>query len=1018
MQSLIRCFLVPCRFLPSGFALILLLCDADIGTAASVDYQRDVQPILAEHCIHCHGGDAETRQAGLRLDVREMALKAGESGRAPIVPGQPDESHLLLRVRSQNPDEVMPPPDQKNPLRPEQIEILERWIREGANYSSHWAFGPPVRQTPPGTGGEHPVDAFVHARLAAESLQPTSAADWSTLCRRLYLDVVGLPPSPAELEEFQRDGFGVVLDRLLQSERYGEKWARHWLDAARYSDTNGYEKDLKRDQWIWRDWVIRALNRDMPYNQFLVEQIAGDLLPDANQEQIVATGFLRNSMLNEEGAIVPEQFRMVEMFDRMDCVGKAILGLTTQCAQCHSHKFDPISQDEYYGMFAFLNNTYEAQSWVYTDDQQQQIREVLAAIQVSEDSIRAARPNWQQELSAWEAEILQRRLAWAPLEAVELGSVSGLNHPTAEGDRSVLMLGHRSTDVFMIAEPQMEGVTGIRLEALTHADLPFGGPGRSSTGAWEITELEVHLQRPGMTEWEKQKLVSATADFSSPEVKQTDGKKTSGPVSFLIDGSEDTGWRSDRGEGRRNQASAAIVQFDQPLHLAAGTRLKLVLKLGDMLGCCRFSLTTAANPAAHPLDHAAVLAMETASADRTTEQQRAVFTAWYRGLPEFSAQADDIESHWTRYPAALTSVMRLAVRQGDKTRRTHLLDRGNWDQPRQEIAPHTPAFLHPLGDDGRRDRLTFARWLGDERSPLTARVAVNRVWQAVFGRGIVETSEDFGTRVALPEYGDLLDWLAVDFMEHGWSQKHLIRRILTSATYQQSSHVTPELLERDPRNVWLARGPRFRAEAEVVRDIALSVSGLMAHRVGGPGVIPPVPQNVLDFNFVYPDYWKAAEGPERYRRAVYLFRKRSMPDPVMSSFDSPNADFACSRRVRSNTPLAALTGLNETIFVESAQAMAVRILREGGADDTTRADFAFQLCTSRLPRPEERGEILALLESRRRRLAEGWLSIREIATGDPKKLPELPPGTTPQDAAAWTLVARVMLNLDETISKN
>jgi hypothetical protein len=345
------------------------------------------------------------------------------------------------------------------------------------------------------------------------------------------------------------------------------------------------------------------------------------------------------------------------------------------------------------------------------------------------------------------------------------------------------------------------------------------------------------------------------------------------------------------------------------------------------------------------------------------------------------------------------------------------LDRGNWDQPLRAIEPHTPAAFHPFADDLPRNRLGFARWLADARSPLTARVAVNRVWQAVFGTGLVETAEDFGTRAPAPEYRELLDWLAVDFMEHGWSQKRLLRTIVTSAAYRQSSQASAELVSRDPRNVWLARGPRFRTDAEVVRDIALCVSGLITHKLGGPSVIPPVPQNVLDYNYTYPGYWKPAEGSDRYRRALYGFRKRSMPDPVMSNFDAPNGDFACARRVRSNTPLAALTALNEPIFVEAARALALRVLRETGKDDAQRADYAFCLCTSRQPTTAERESILNLLQTRRQRLAEGWLNPRDIATGDPSRLPELPADTTPQDAAAWTLTARVLLNLDETITK-
>ena len=413
-----------------------------------------------------------------------------------------------------------------------------------------------------------------------------------------------------------------------------------------------------------------------------------------------------------------------------------------------------------------------------------------------------------------------------------------------------------------------------------------------------------------------------------------------------------------------------------------------------------------------------MLAVQIPAAERTPEQNAAVFEAWRKSVPEAKPINDEIDALTKSLPVAGTSILHLAERSPLDPRKSHLLDRGGWDKPLEEVAPHVPAVFHPFPEAAPHNRLGFALWLADPRSPFTARVAVNRAWQAIFGTGLVETSEDFGTRAPMPEYRDLLDWLAVDFMEHNWSRKHLIRTIVTSAAYRQSSRVSPEQLEQDPRNVWLARGPRFRADAEVVRDIALSVSGLITHKLGGPGVIPPVPQNVLDYNFTYPAYWKPAEGPERYRRTVYGFRKRSMPDPVMSNFDVPNGDSACARRVRSNTPLAALTALNEPIFNEAARALSLRVLREGGATDAARADYAFLLCTSRIPSAAERNAVLSLLESRRKRLAEGWLDIRQISTGDPAKLPELPDNVTPQDAAAWTLAARVLLNLDETMAKN
>jgi mono/diheme cytochrome c family protein len=1006
----------PSALAAGGLAACWALAGIDLARAQRIDFQRDVQPVLAEHCAGCHGPDAAARQAGLRLDQRDMAERGGDSGRPAIVPGKPEESELVRRVTATDSEIVMPPPHANKPLAAAQIELLTQWIREGADYARHWAFVPPRKAPLPADGPAHPVDALVVSRLRQMGMQPSPPAPTNALVRRLYLDLIGLPPSPQEVEAFEREGLAVTLEALLASERFGEKWARHWLDVARYSDTNGYEKDLRRDQWIWRDWIVNSLNRDQPYDQFLIEQIAGDLLPQATPEQLVATGFLRNSMINEEGAIDADEFRMVEMFDRMDCLGKAVLGISVQCAQCHAHKFDPISQEEYYGLFAFLNNTYEAQSWVYTPDQRRQIDTVRQAIAAIEDRGRAQDPAWRQNLAAWESEILAQQAAWTPLVAVELGSVSGLNHPRRQPDLSILMRGHVSNDIFMICEPDLAGVTGLRIEALTHGDLPFGGPGRGPDGIWGLTEIEAWVKKPDGADWEKLKLVQATADFS--EAEQKEDKKSRGPVANLIDGSDDTSWEADRGLGRRNQPSVAVVQFEQPLNLPTGTRLKIAIRSNDMLGCCRLSTTTSPGPAASPIAHAAVLALSVPVHERTVEQQAAVFAAWRQSRPDWQALNEEIEAQWRQYPAALTSVLHLAEREGIHVRATHLLDRGGWDQPRQVIEPRTPAALHPLAPINGPPRLALARWLADPQSPLTARVAVNRVWQAMFGEGLVETSEDFGTRAPVPEHLDLLDWLAVDLMEHGWSQKHLIRTIATSATYQQSSVADAESRARDPRNRWLARGPRFRAEAEVVRDIALSASGLIANRLGGPPIIPPVPQNVLDYNFTYPAYWVPTEGPDRYRRTLYALRKRSMPDPVLSSFDAPNADSGCARRVRSNTPLAALTALNETIFTEAARAMALRVLREAGGDDAQRADYAFRLCTSRSPAPAERDEILRLLASRRQKLAEGWLDIREVATGDSTKLPEIPPHATPQDAAAWTLVSRVLLNLDETISKN
>jgi len=1033
------------------------------GQAAPVDFNREVQPILSEHCTHCHGRDEKGRKGELRLDVREAALKGGKNDGAAIVPGKPEASAIMARVLSHDTDEVMPPPKEKKPVTAAQAELLKRWIAEGAIYAKHWAFEPPVKDSPkseqrnpnpetaPPLGGVSAqatgsaIDGFVSDKLTQLGLLRSPRADAATLCRRLHLDLVGLPPSPAAVAEFvrasQADSKGAVnelITRLMKSPQYGEKWARHWLDAARYSDSNGYEKDLPREQWAWRDWVINAFNNDMPYDRFLIEQIAGDLLPGATQEQIVAAGFLRNSMVNEEGAIVPEQFRMEEMFDRLDCLGKATLGLSIQCAQCHSHKFDPITQDEYYGMFAFLNNTYEAQSSVYTKEQLAQLAKINGAVEAAEERWKAQRPQWQQEMAAWESAVKEKAVAWTPLRATELDSTIGLNHPTQEPDLSILTLGHPTTmgDIYCIFEPDWKGVTGLRLEALTHRDLPFNGPGRSLNGTWAVSEMVATYQTPDSDKWEPIKLINATADFSEQDARleeewnagsDKERKRVRGPVSYLIDGNDDTGWRGDRGPGLRSQEGVAVVQFEKPLDLPMGTKLKVLLKFhhsGDdqgrhntILGRCRVSTTTATAPIAQSIDYAAILAIQTEPEKRTPAQRHAIFSAWMKTVADAKTINDEIAAEWKSSPAAPTSVLHLAERKGENVRVTKLLERGVWDKPKEVIVPHTPVALHPLDTTQKTDRLAFARWVADRRSPLTARVAVNRVWQAIFGSGLVETSEDFGTRTNVPEYREVLDWLAVDFMEHGWSHKHLIETILQSATYAQSSTVTPELLERDPRNRLYARGPRFRMEAEVVRDNALSIAGLLHQEVGGPSIFPPVPQSVLDYNFTKPKYWEPPTGTQRYRRALYMFRKRSMPDPVMNSFDAPNGDLACARRPRSNTPLSALTGLNETVFVEAAQALAQRILREGGDDDTARANYAYQLSTARGIKPAELKTVLKLLELSRAKLRQGGLKAGLVAFSALTKPEELPPDATPNEIAVWTIVSRVLLNLDETMTK-
>lgn len=1009
-----------------------------------VDFQKSIAPILAENCNHCHGVDENTRYGGLRLDVREGAIGELDSGLHAIVPGDPDASELLRRVTSMDDGEVMPPISENKRLSDSQKELLRRWIEQGATYERHWGFVPPQKVSPLETGVDRAtvepsepnqkgapnqksdakrsiVDQFIDAKLASLNIPAASQADAATLVRRLYLDVIGLPPSPAELSEALTNGYEATVEKLLSSPRYGEKWGRLWLDLARYSDTNGYEKDMRREQWKYRDWVIDAINGDMPYDQFVIEQIAGDLLPNATQSQIIATGFLRNSMINEEGAIVPEQFRLFELFDRMDCIGKSVLGITAQCAQCHSHKFDPISHDEYFGMFAYLNNVYEAQSWVYTEDQLKQLKQIEQSLESIAKTVSDRTPGWDESVSKWASEVHATDSKWNVLSFHQRESVSGLNHPTQEPDGRILMKGHVSNDVFFVGKPFDGGegrVGSVRLEVLQHGDLPFNGPGRSSNGTWGITNFELWVKHSGDKDFSRVPLAKVTADFSNAEVVAGDQKKKSGPVSFLLDSNGDTAWTADRGVGRRNQASVAIINLESSLELKADSELKFVMHMTDMVGCCRLSVAEQIDLATDETPYEVQLVLKKPREQWSSADRNLVLRAWARRVPELKDLVDQEETVWASFPQAETSILHLRERDEANTRKTYLLDRGEWNLPKHEVQPHVPKELNALPDDQPNNRLAFAKWLVSRDSPVAARVAVNRVWQAIFGLGLNETADDFGTRSPHPEYRELLDWLAVDFMENQWSHKHLLRLILKSDAYKRSSVVSGGIRELDPKNQWLARGPRFRADAEVVRDIALSVSGLIHHKLGGASVIPPVPQNVLDYNYVYPEYWKPAEGPERYRRTVYGFRKRSMPDPVTSSFDAPNGDFACAMRVRSNTPLAALAGMNETIFVEAARALGLRILREGGSTDDERIQYAFTLCLSRQANPAEIQIVKQLLQSQRARVSEGWLNPRELTTGKADALPDLPEGANPQDAAVWMLVSRVLINLDETISKN
>lgn len=897
--------------------------------------------------------------------------------------------------------------------------------------TDHWAFKAPVPPALPAVNAapwvRNAIDDFVLARLEKEGLKPSPEADGVTLIRRLSLDLVGLPPTPAEVDQFIADkspqAYENLVERLLASPHYGECWGRHWLDTARYADSNGFEKDAKRSIWPYRDWVINAFNRDLPYDRFTIEQLAGDLLTNPTLEQRVATGFLRNSMLNQEGGIEPEQFRTEAMIDRMDAVGKTWLGLTIACAQCHNHKFDPISQKEYYQFFAFLNNDDEPSIEVPTPEQQKQRDEILAKVQALEDKARGESPNLGERMAKWEQSLAAAAGQWTVLDPKEW-----MNFATKfekQPDLSLLGGGDVKPGGTMKVwvDTDLRNITGFRLEVLTHPNLPYSGPGQVGKGNFLLKEFTVEAYAiTNATETNKIKFVRALADAEAPGFSVTNA----------IDGnSEKGGWSGDFGPVRRNHERRAVFECAEPIAgFPGGTRLLITLhethSNGDghsgapdkdskleshMIGRFRLSATTQAAPlAVDPLMTAERQSLALAPGKRSNASERELFRQFRRQEPEFAAINKQIDEAWAGWPDAATT---LALQQRSEPRVTRILNRGDWQRPKDPVEPGVPAFLHSFPPDAPRNRLGLAQWIVDRRSPTTARVIVNRVWQAYFGQGLVTTPEDFGTRVEAPSHPELLDWLACEFMERGWSFKQLHRLIVTSASYRQSSKVSPDLYARDPYNRLLARGPRFRVEAETVQDIALAASGLLNLKIGGPSVYPPIPGSVGDQ--VYGGFsWPESKGEERYRRGLYTFWKRSMPFPPLMVFDGPTAENSCTRRVRSDTPLQALTTLNEKTFVEAAQALGLRALKEGGGDDRTRVTYAFRLCTGRAPTGHELDSLLKFWAEQYAWFEDRTAEAIKVAVPD---LQQIPGDVNLHKVAAWAMVARAILNLDETITK-
>ena len=1026
----------------------------------SVDFERDIQPILQANCVGCHG--SKKQESDLRFDNKQSVMRV-------IQPGKSEQSRLVQRILGLNNEPRMPMGGAA--LKSEQIELIKRWIDQGAIWKDeggamkdesrnpksevrpHWAFIAPIRPTIPETKNNswirNPIDNFILAKLEKENLKPSAEADKTTLIRRLSLDLIGLPPTLKEIDNFLADNspnaYEKLVDRLLSSPHYGERWGRWWLDAARYADSNGFEKDRDRSIWPYRDWVIKSFNEDKPFDQFTIEQIGGDLLPNATIDQKIATGFLRNSMLNEEAAVEPEQFRVEGLIDRVDAVGKAFLGLTVNCAQCHTHKFDPIKHDEYYKFYAFLNHDEEPEMEVPTDAETKKRNDILTRISKFEDELLAKNPDLTKQMAAWEINSKQDVGEWTMLDDAVLNGTNGIKFETLP-DHSFIPRGDNSPTTFyyLTAKTKLKNITGIRLELMTDHSLPRNGPGRSMEGALWLSEFAAEAAPLGQPEkFKSLKIENATADFSAPNR----------PINLAFDGDPKTSWSPDAGAGRRNQDRRAVFPLQTPLTgNDNGTMLKISLSQKEFgggaaerfeapnIGRFRISLTTKPNPKADPLPTNVRQILSIPTAQRSAEQQREVFRFYRTTVSEFADVNKTIANLYKDWPYPATT---LTVAQRSVLRETNIFKRGDWKRPGEAVTPDTPAFLHPFPKDAPRNRLGLGQWLAAKENPLTSRVIVNRIWQQYFGTGLVMSPEDFGTRCEIPSHPELLDWMAVEFMksERGtmnqkpntkkeildsslrvptssfapWSMKAIHRLIVTSATYRQSSSIHPSSLSVPTSDIrLLSRAPRLRVEAEAIRDIALSVSGLLSFKIGGPSVFPPIPDGAMAVSFRSRTVWETSKGEDRYRRGMYTFWKRNVPYPSLSVFDAPNADMSCTRRIRSNSPLQALTTLNDAAFLEAAQALALRMWKEGGADDAAKLQYGFRLCTSRFPDKIEEARLLQLLKKEQERFVGNTAAAVYVSSSD---INNLPANIDLHRLASWTMVARVLLNLDETITK-
>ena len=998
----------------------------------TVDYQKQIKPLLARHCNGCHG--SKKVMSGFRTDAGRLATRGGDRG-AGIVPGKPDQS-LLFQVLTGT-DDVERMPYEKPPLKPAEISLIKEWIIQGAKFpadekvvggrrtSDHWAFQPIVRAKLPSVsnpaGVRNAIDAFVLSRLDREKLRPAPEADRVTLLRRLSLDLLGLPPSPDQVDLFLADtspgSYDRLVDRLLASPRYGERWGRHWLDLARYADSNGFTIDGARSIWKFRDWVIDAINADVPFDRFSTEQLAGDLMPGARIDQLVATGFHRNTLVNQEGGTDDEQFRVDAVVDRVNTTGAVFLGLTVGCARCHEHKFDPISQRDFYQLFAVFNNCEDNND---ADALGPKIS-VPSPIQASEKArLAAAIISAEKPLSDHDRKFAAGMPAWEKrLATIDAGSFTMLKPAkwtTAKGavltrlddDSLIVDFSVPANDTYTVTlESALESITAVRIETLTHTSLPKNGPGRADNGNFILSEITLSAAPSGGNAKPAPiKITSAAADHSQEGY----------PVSNAIDGNPKTGWAINTKTGSPNVDRQAIFFPARPIAHVGGSQLVLTMahngeSANYLVGRFRVSVSGAA-PADLKIP-APILAIARTARDKRSKAQQVQLVDAYRGTDTGRNQLSDALISLKKRLAAINKAIptTMVLRERKQPRKTHIHIRGDFLRKGARVLPDVPEVLPPMKTAVPvGTRLDLAGWLFDPKHPLTARVTVNRFWQRFFGLGFVETENDFGLQGDPPSHPELLDWLASEFIRRGWAVKDLHRLIVTSATYRQSSATRPELLQRDPQNRLLARQIRMRMEAETIRDTALAAAGLISDKIGGPGVYPPQPEGIYVLT-QQKKAWPEATGEDRFRRCMYTYFWRSSPYPFLPTFDAPDATTTCTRRSRSNTPLQALTLANDKAFFEMAQGVAVRILSDGPTPDLQRLRFGFRACLSREPSAEELGALTEFLSSQRKRFSE---SEKDAALVAPVRRPD---GVSVSEAAAWTAISRVLVNLDEFITR-